>query len=57
MKTHAVITSAILSAFMLAVFACGGSSQPLLDIEATEEARVTEELAVEATVEVKHIRW
>ena len=52
MKTHAVITSAILSAFMLAVLACG-DTKPLPDIDATVKARVTEERAVEATVQAK----
>ena len=47
MKAHTVITSAILSAFMLAVLACGGT-QPLPDIDATVEARVED--AAEAAV-------
>ena len=40
MKTYTIITNTVLSAFMLAVLACGGGSQSLPDVEATVEARV-----------------
>ena len=49
MKTHTVITSAILSALMLAVFACGGGSQPSPDVGATAEAMA--KAMVEATAQ------
>ena len=49
MKTHTVITSSILSAFMLAVLACVGGSQPLPDINATAEAMA--KVMVEATAQ------
>ena len=41
----------LLSAFMLLLVACGGTAAPSVDIEATVEARVAEELAAEAKVE------
>ena len=48
MKTHTVITSALLSAFILAALACGGT-QPLPDIDATAEAMA--KAMVEATAQ------
>lgn len=52
MKTYTIITFTLLSAFLLAVLACSGGSQPLTDIDTTVEARVTAERATDSKTRV-----
>ena len=55
MRSYENIIYLMLSIAVLSVVACAGSTQDTPDIEATVEAKVQSELAIEATVVKKEL--